>query len=89
MTTLSALHHFAESTTEFERNVRNWTKARIDVMALERVLAIVEREGSMVSESEVEKIQGKLSSARAVVNRYEFEIGEVIDRIAPMWRELL
>lgn len=89
MTLLTDIQHFVDSTVDFQNNVRNWALARIDVIALERVLEVAEREGSMVSEAEVERIQGKLSHARAIVNKYEFEIGEVIDRIAPAWKELV
>lgn len=79
------IQQFADSTRDFKDTVLTWSRAKIDVIDIEEAIAIVKN----TNETDVlDDLNRKLERAKTTVRRTEFDIGEVIDRIAPEWKKL-
>ncbi len=81
--------HFVDSTRDFERAVTSWAMAKIEILDLEGVLKVMERNGDMTAPQALESVRSRLEHAKKVRDKYEFQISEVIDHIAPYWKEIL
>lgn len=102
MATLAELHHFVDSSTEFEQTpiehfvastvefataVRTWAVVKGDLKIYSATLEIMERNNLVPARTE--EMRQKVAQLKTKVEMLEFEISDVVDRISPEWKKLI
>lgn len=86
---LSKVQSFLDSTEEFYHNTRNWAIAVRDAADLGALVNVMESNGSITNQAVLSSTREKFERAEKKVAQYEFKIADVIDNIAPFWKEIV